>query len=123
MQGGVFYLFVVFPLETAISALSTCSTCKQCGTSSSARTAIATGNNTGIVVGIDSIPTDYYLQVHFFAILGLLSFCRYSIVMLRRLQANKTCLCVQNFAFLCQPTEISNISTRKNSHLKVYICT
>ena len=51
LRGGVFYLFVVFPLETAASGLSTC---KQCGTSS-ARTAVATGNNTGIVVGIDSI--------------------------------------------------------------------
>ena len=38
-----------------------------------------------------------------------------------RLQAGKTfvCLHVQNFSFLCQSAKISNISTRKNSHLKV----
>ena len=45
LRGGVLYLLVVFPLETAGSGLSTC---KQCGTSS-AHTAVAAGNNAGIV--------------------------------------------------------------------------
>ena len=79
------------------------------------------------------VVTYHNLQVHFFAILGILYFAipicerndqsfdqqthiffQEKYCKLRTLQAGKTfVLCVQNLAFLCQPAKIPNISTHK----------